>query len=78
MPKKEFFYVIFKEKVLDGTRCNDFSLDVCINGTCQPVGCDNQLYSNAKVDACGICRGDNSTCFPVKETYKIAEGAYGT
>uniref|UniRef100_T1JMY3 ADAMTS cysteine-rich domain-containing protein n=1 Tax=Strigamia maritima TaxID=126957 RepID=T1JMY3_STRMM len=36
-------------KVLDGTRCRDGSLDMCINGKCQ-------------VDACGICGGDDSSC----------------
>ena len=34
MPKNENFYVTFAKKVTDGTRCNDESLDVCINGTC--------------------------------------------
>uniref|UniRef100_A0A452IIV0 ADAMTS/ADAMTS-like cysteine-rich domain-containing protein n=1 Tax=Gopherus agassizii TaxID=38772 RepID=A0A452IIV0_9SAUR len=49
-------------KVLDGTRCNVESLDMCISGICQAVGCDRQLGSNAKEDNCGICAGDGSTC----------------
>ncbi|XP_026712235.1 ADAMTS-like protein 3 isoform X1 [Athene cunicularia] len=49
-------------KVLDGTRCNIESLDMCISGICQAVGCDRQLGSNAKEDNCGICAGDGSTC----------------
>uniref|UniRef100_A0A8D0L1A5 ADAMTS like 3 n=1 Tax=Sphenodon punctatus TaxID=8508 RepID=A0A8D0L1A5_SPHPU len=49
-------------KVLDGTRCNTKSLDMCISGICQAVGCDRQLGSNAKEDNCGICAGDGSTC----------------
>ncbi|XP_075753242.1 ADAMTS-like protein 3 isoform X2 [Pelodiscus sinensis] len=49
-------------KVLDGTRCNTESLDMCISGICQAVGCDRQLGSNAKEDNCGICAGDGSTC----------------
>uniref|UniRef100_A0A8C9U8H2 ADAMTS like 3 n=1 Tax=Serinus canaria TaxID=9135 RepID=A0A8C9U8H2_SERCA len=49
-------------KVLDGTRCNSESLDMCISGICQAVGCDRQLGSNAKEDNCGICAGDGSTC----------------
>eukprot|EP00111_Clytia_hemisphaerica_P018929 TCONS_00055972-protein len=77
MPKKHFFYVTFKDKVIDGTRCNPYTLDVCINGTCQPVGCDNQLFSDAKFDECGVCRGDGSTCVQLKDTYKPIEGAYG-
>ncbi|XP_054999019.1 ADAMTS-like protein 3 isoform X3 [Sorex araneus] len=49
-------------KVLDGTRCNTDSLDMCISGTCQVVGCDHQLGSRAKEDSCGVCAGDGSTC----------------
>ncbi|KAM6426745.1 ADAMTS-like protein 3 isoform 2-T4 [Liasis olivaceus] len=49
-------------KVLDGTRCNAKSLDMCISGICQAVGCDRQLGSHAKEDNCGVCSGDGSTC----------------
>ncbi|XP_063044170.1 ADAMTS-like protein 3 isoform X2 [Engraulis encrasicolus] len=49
-------------KVLDGTRCRTDSLDMCISGICQEVGCDRQLGSNAKEDNCGVCAGDGSTC----------------
>ncbi|KAM4826444.1 ADAMTS-like protein 3, partial [Thomomys bottae] len=49
-------------KVLDGTRCNTDSLDMCISGVCQAVGCDRQLGSQAKEDNCGACAGDGSTC----------------
>uniref|UniRef100_A0A8C1UB20 ADAMTS-like 3 n=1 Tax=Cyprinus carpio TaxID=7962 RepID=A0A8C1UB20_CYPCA len=49
-------------KVLDGTRCKSDSLDMCISGICQEVGCDRQLGSNAKEDNCGVCAGDGSTC----------------
>uniref|UniRef100_A0A8B9XYK3 ADAMTS like 3 n=1 Tax=Bos mutus grunniens TaxID=30521 RepID=A0A8B9XYK3_BOSMU len=49
-------------KVLDGTRCTADSLDMCISGICQAVGCDRQLGSNAKEDNCGVCAGDGATC----------------
>ncbi|XP_048224838.1 ADAMTS-like protein 3 isoform X2 [Perognathus longimembris pacificus] len=49
-------------KVLDGTRCHTDSLDMCISGVCQAVGCDRQLGSKAKEDNCGVCAGDGSTC----------------
>ncbi|XP_039714407.1 ADAMTS-like protein 3 isoform X2 [Pteropus medius] len=49
-------------KVLDGTRCNTDSLDMCISGICQAVGCDRHLGSHAKEDSCGVCAGDGSTC----------------
>ncbi|XP_072574018.1 ADAMTS-like protein 3 isoform X1 [Paramormyrops kingsleyae] len=49
-------------KVLDGTRCTASSLDMCLSGVCQEVGCDRQLWSDAKEDGCGVCGGDGSTC----------------
>ncbi|XP_020032200.2 ADAMTS-like protein 3 [Castor canadensis] len=49
-------------KVLDGTRCNTNSLDMCLSGVCQAVGCDRQLGTRAKEDHCGVCTGDGSTC----------------
>ncbi|KAE8632724.1 hypothetical protein XENTR_v10001652 [Xenopus tropicalis] len=57
-------------KVLDGTRCYTESLDMCISGVCQIVGCDHQLGSTAKEDNCGVCNGEGSTCRLVRGTYK--------
>ena len=28
----------------------------------QPAGCDRVLGSDARLDECGVCNGDNSTC----------------
>ncbi|XP_066843817.1 ADAMTS-like protein 1 isoform X2 [Anser cygnoides] len=57
-------------KVLDGTRCYTESLDMCISGLCQIVGCDRQLGSAVKEDNCGVCNGDGSTCRLVRGQYK--------
>ncbi|XP_019373074.1 PREDICTED: ADAMTS-like protein 1 isoform X2 [Gavialis gangeticus] len=57
-------------KVLDGTRCYTESLDMCISGLCQIVGCDHQLGSTVKEDNCGVCNGDGSTCRLVRGQYK--------
>ncbi|XP_010126388.1 PREDICTED: ADAMTS-like protein 1, partial [Chlamydotis macqueenii] len=57
-------------KVLDGTRCYTESLDMCISGLCQIVGCDRQLGSTVKEDNCGVCNGDGSTCRLVRGQYK--------
>ncbi|XP_055618805.1 papilin isoform X1 [Toxorhynchites rutilus septentrionalis] len=62
MPIGERFYYRHKTKVTDGTRCNDDSFDVCVDGACQAVGCDMMLGSNAKEDKCRVCRGDGSGC----------------
>ncbi|KAM9330667.1 ADAMTS-like protein 1 [Gastrophryne carolinensis] len=57
-------------KVLDGTRCYTESLDMCISGLCQIVGCDHQLGSTAKEDNCGVCNGEGTTCRLVRGQYK--------
>ncbi|KAM9836358.1 ADAMTS-like protein 1 [Aulostomus maculatus] len=57
-------------KVLDGTRCYTESLDMCISGLCQIVGCDHELGSTAKEDNCGVCNGDGSSCRLVRGHYK--------
>uniref|UniRef100_A0AAY4CIP9 ADAM metallopeptidase with thrombospondin type 1 motif, 18 n=1 Tax=Denticeps clupeoides TaxID=299321 RepID=A0AAY4CIP9_9TELE len=56
------FFFAMSSKVKDGTSCSDHKGDVCIEGICQPVGCDQVLGSRASLDACGVCKGDNSTC----------------
>uniref|UniRef100_A0A665XEX7 ADAMTS like 1 n=1 Tax=Echeneis naucrates TaxID=173247 RepID=A0A665XEX7_ECHNA len=57
-------------KVLDGTRCYTESLDMCISGLCQIVGCDHELGSTAKEDNCGVCNGDGSSCRLVRGHFK--------
>ncbi|KAF4090887.1 hypothetical protein AMELA_G00030650 [Ameiurus melas] len=57
----EFFFAM-SSKVKDGTSCSDLSPDVCIDGICESVGCDQVLDSGAALDVCGVCKGDNSTC----------------
>lgn len=69
MPVGERFYYRQKAKVIDGTRCNDRDLDVCVDGVCQPVGCDMMLGSNAKEDKCRKCGGDGSTCRTISDTF---------
>ncbi|XP_078380418.1 A disintegrin and metalloproteinase with thrombospondin motifs 6-like isoform X1 [Oculina patagonica] len=53
-----------KGTVKDGTRCSlDSNIkDVCIEGKCRSVGCDNILESGVKEDRCKVCNGDSSTC----------------
>ncbi|XP_049312465.1 protein madd-4 isoform X4 [Bactrocera dorsalis] len=48
--------------VQDGTRCRTGSLDMCIQGKCQRVGCDLKIGSTKKIDSCGVCGGDSSSC----------------
>ncbi|XP_031344592.1 protein madd-4 isoform X2 [Photinus pyralis] len=50
------------DKVEDGTRCRQGSLDMCIDGKCLRVGCDLRIGSTLQVDSCGNCGGDGSSC----------------
>ncbi|KAH8295400.1 hypothetical protein KR018_010895, partial [Drosophila ironensis] len=77
MPKGERFYYRQKEKVVDGTRCNDQDLDVCVDGQCMPVGCDMMLGSDAKEDKCRKCGGDGSTCKTIRNTLVTKDLAPG-
>lgn len=59
--KMNWLVVKFSRAVVDGTSCGPRS--ICTAGKCIPVGCDNKLYSHATPDWCGVCGGDNSTCY---------------
>ncbi|CAG5929303.1 unnamed protein product [Menidia menidia] len=69
-PKGSDLVAELAPKVLDGTRCYTESLDMCISGVCQIVGCDHELGSAAKEDNCGVCNGDGSSCRLVRGQYK--------
>ncbi|KAL4227272.1 ADAMTS-like protein 3 [Mactra antiquata] len=53
---------VLAPKVLDGTRCDTHTMNMCINGKCMKVGCDHVLHSKVVPDTCGVCGGNNSTC----------------
>ncbi|CAI9738799.1 ADAMTS 2 isoform X1 [Octopus vulgaris] len=59
--KMSWLVVMFTRVVVDGTSCAPSS--VCVAGKCVPLGCDNVLFSSAVPDMCGVCAGDNSTCY---------------
>ncbi|XP_053402734.1 A disintegrin and metalloproteinase with thrombospondin motifs 18-like [Mercenaria mercenaria] len=63
------FYYAMPREVTDGTRCNEYTTDICVQGKCQHVGCDLIVSSSARKDRCGVCRGDNSTCKIVENTF---------
>ncbi|NWV05869.1 ATL2 protein, partial [Ptilonorhynchus violaceus] len=57
----------------DGTSCKDRTYQgVCINGKCEPVGCDGSLYSPQMMDRCRVCGGDGSTCHRVSGSFRKA------
>ncbi|NXX95991.1 ATL2 protein, partial [Centropus bengalensis] len=62
----------------DGTSCKDKTyLGVCINGKCEPVGCDGSLYSPWMMDRCRVCGGDGSTCHRVSGSFRKAISQIG-
>ncbi|EDO43067.1 predicted protein, partial [Nematostella vectensis] len=69
MPKGEYFYYKWGEKVVDGTRCGQDSYDICVNGECKSLGCDLILNSKAKEDKCRVCNGNGENCRTVRGSY---------
>ncbi|KAM5264429.1 A disintegrin and metalloproteinase with thrombospondin motifs 16 [Ctenodactylus gundi] len=63
------FFFSLSNKVKDGTPCSEDSRNVCIDGICERVGCDNILGSEAAEDSCGVCKGNNSDCTVHKGVY---------
>ncbi|XP_078482068.1 papilin-like [Ciona intestinalis] len=62
-PEEESFFIKLADKVVDGTRCDDVSFNVCVDGACQEVGCDMMLGSGLREDRCRECGGDGSSCY---------------
>lgn len=57
----------------DGTFCRDTKHHgVCIEGICQPIGCEGELYSTKTVDRCGVCGGGGTSCQRVSGSYRRA------
>ncbi|XP_062973702.1 papilin isoform X2 [Elgaria multicarinata webbii] len=71
IPKGENFYYKHKEAVTDGTPCEPGKHDICVEGACQAVGCDNMLDSSKKEDKCLQCGGDGRACFEVKGLFDV-------
>ncbi|XP_069805852.1 papilin isoform X2 [Dendropsophus ebraccatus] len=70
IPKGENFYYRHKMAVLDGTPCEPGRRDLCVEGVCKTVGCDNVMDSSKREDRCLVCGGDGSTCYEVKGSYE--------
>ena len=66
-------YLKFSDPLLETHLLVLFSL-ILICCIFQSVGCDKKIGSKLRVDACGVCGGDNSTCIPsndIKGTFEI-------
>ncbi|NXT79478.1 PPN protein, partial [Zapornia atra] len=71
IPKGENFYYRHREAVVDGTTCEPGKRDICVEGACKAVGCDDMLESSKEEDKCLQCGGDGSTCYGVKGTFDV-------
>ncbi|XP_078720109.1 A disintegrin and metalloproteinase with thrombospondin motifs 16-like [Lampetra fluviatilis] len=71
------FFFAMAGKVKDGTRCHQDRRDVCIEGVCEAVGCDNVLGSGALEDSCGVCRGNNASCQFVRGVFTSQQPGHG-
>ncbi|XP_021708409.1 A disintegrin and metalloproteinase with thrombospondin motifs 9 isoform X3 [Aedes aegypti] len=71
-------YFLLRDKVKDGTPCKHplESYDMCINGLCRRAGCDYVFDSNATMDKCGVCRGNNDTCSEVVGKFSFSKMNY--
>ncbi|XP_077105471.1 A disintegrin and metalloproteinase with thrombospondin motifs 8-like isoform X2 [Ranitomeya variabilis] len=68
-------FKVFQSKVVDGTLCGPDSLSVCVQGQCFKAGCDHILNSTKKLDKCGVCGGDGSSCRKI--TGSLSKCKYG-
>ncbi|XP_076008631.1 A disintegrin and metalloproteinase with thrombospondin motifs 5 [Genypterus blacodes] len=59
------YYVVFSQRVIDGTECRPYSSSVCVKGKCIRTGCDGIIGSKLQFDKCGICGGDSTGCIRV-------------
>uniref|UniRef100_A0A8C7W277 ADAMTS-like 2 n=1 Tax=Oncorhynchus mykiss TaxID=8022 RepID=A0A8C7W277_ONCMY len=55
----------------DGTSCKYSNYrGVCVDGRCEPIGCDGVLFSPNMLDKCGVCQGDGSSCSRVNGNFR--------
>ncbi|KAJ7996190.1 hypothetical protein DPEC_G00234480, partial [Dallia pectoralis] len=55
-------FKVFEAKVVDGTTCGPDTTSICVQGQCIKAGCDQVIESNMKLDKCGVCGGNGTTC----------------
>ncbi|MGH0176510.1 UNVERIFIED_CONTAM: hypothetical protein FKN15_013007 [Acipenser sinensis] len=55
-------FKVFEPKVIDGTPCGPDTTSICVQGQCIKAGCDLIIGSNKKLDKCGVCGENGSTC----------------
>ncbi|KAE8290308.1 Papilin Precursor [Larimichthys crocea] len=72
MPRGENFFYRHRSAVVDGTPCHPGRRDVCVDGVCKRLGCDNMLESPQQEDPCLQCGGNGQSCYRVKNSFSIS------
>ncbi|KAF7689686.1 A disintegrin and metalloproteinase with thrombospondin motifs 5 isoform X1 [Silurus meridionalis] len=70
------YYVVFSQRVIDGTECRPYSSSVCVKGKCVRTGCDGIIGSKLHYDKCGICGGDGTGCVRVAGNFTKKSKGY--
>lgn len=70
-------YYQLKDRVVDGTPCAPDRYDICVNGACERAGCDHKLGSDSRLDTCGVCGGDDSSCVKVSGSHNSTQPQSG-
>ncbi|XP_073340080.1 papilin [Pagrus major] len=73
MPRGENFYYRHRRAVVDGTPCHPGRRDVCVDGVCKRLGCDNMLESPQQEDPCLQCGGNGQTCHRVQNSFSVRD-----
>lgn len=68
-------FKVFEPKVIDGTPCGPDTTSICVQGQCIKAGCDLIIGSNKKLDKCGVCGENGSTCRKI--TGSLTKARYG-
>ncbi|XP_071353953.1 papilin isoform X2 [Trachinotus anak] len=73
MPRGENFYYRHRSAVVDGTPCHPGRRDVCVDGVCKRLGCDNMLESPQQEDPCLQCGGNGQSCHRVQNRFSVRD-----
>uniref|UniRef100_A0A8C3GHT3 A disintegrin and metalloproteinase with thrombospondin motifs 1 n=1 Tax=Cairina moschata TaxID=8855 RepID=A0A8C3GHT3_CAIMO len=69
-------FKVFEAKVIDGTLCGPETLSICVHGQCIKAGCDHIVGSSKKLDKCGVCGGNGSTCRKISGSLNRSKYGY--
>uniref|UniRef100_A0A8C5TFT8 A disintegrin and metalloproteinase with thrombospondin motifs 1 n=1 Tax=Malurus cyaneus samueli TaxID=2593467 RepID=A0A8C5TFT8_9PASS len=69
-------FKVFEARVIDGTLCGPETLSICVHGQCIKAGCDHIIGSSKKLDKCGVCGGNGSTCRKISGSLNRSKYGY--